>query len=159
MTMQLLDRSNYLRGLLILIKSDNKISEEEKELVMQCGVSLGFEERFCEIAITELLENENISDTPPLFSNRDLAESFLKDAVRVALADKTMHLSELQWLIETATTNSLPEGHIDNLIKYYINDNSKALMMKWNSEKWLYRNHKQVNSGRHRIIQRRFLFP
>ena len=125
--MQLLDRSNYLRGLLILIRSDNKISEEEKDIVMNCGVTLGFEERFCEIAINELLENENISDSPPLFSNKELSESFLKDAVRVALADKVMHLSELQWLIETANTNSLPEGHIDELIRYYINNNSKNI--------------------------------
>lgn len=98
--MQLLDRSNYLKGLLILIRKDNLITKEERDLVLECGVSLGFEQRFCETAVDELLENEYLLDTPPVFSHNDLAESFLKDAVKVALADKKMHLFELQWLVK-----------------------------------------------------------
>ncbi|MBU1101756.1 MAG: hypothetical protein KKA84_15270 [Bacteroidetes bacterium] len=138
MTMQLLDRSNYLKGLLILIRKDNLITTEERDLVLECGVSLGFEKRFCETAIDELLENEYLLDTPPVFSNNDLAESFLKDAVKVALADKKMHLFELQWLIETAALNNLPERIVDDLLRYYISDNSiKADREKMEYEKMM----------------------
>lgn len=35
-----------------------------------------------------------------------------------------MHLYELQWLIEFAQNNSLPIERIDELIKYYIYNNS-----------------------------------
>ena len=124
MTIELLDRSNYLKGLLILIRRDNKITEGEKRMVLDCGTSLGFEKRFCETAISELLENEYILDTPPVFSNTELVECFLRDAIRVALEDKIMHLFELQWLIEFAQSNSLPIERVDELIKYYITNNS-----------------------------------
>lgn len=127
MTMQLLDRSNYLKGLLILIRKDNLITPEERDLVLECGVSLGFEKKFCETAIDELLENEYLLDTPPVFSSNDLAESFIKDAIKVALADKKMHLFELQWLIETAASNNLPEKIVDDLLRYYISDTSDKI--------------------------------
>jgi hypothetical protein len=127
MTIELLDRSNYLRGLLILIRSDKVITESEKRMVLNCGASLGFERRFCETAINELLENEYILDTPPVFSNSELAECFLRDAIRVALADKTMHLFELQWLIDFAQSNGLPLERVDELIKFYITNNAAMI--------------------------------
>ncbi len=127
MTMELIDRSNYLKGLLILIRRDKILTKTEKSLVIEAGVNLGFERRFCEVAVEELLENEYLSDSPPVFSNSELAEYFLHDAVKVALADKMMHIYELQWLIEFCEHNTLPASKVEELIKYYISHNSTKM--------------------------------
>ena len=107
MEFTLLDRSNYLRGLLILIGKDRKISEEEKKLFRQLSNELGFSKEFCETAMEELLENEYIIEDPPKFSNVEIAKLFILDGIKLAFADKELHLYELSWLRSVAEANSI----------------------------------------------------
>jgi hypothetical protein len=62
------EAGDYFRGLLLLIRKDHKIIEEEKTLLMRFGKSLGFASTFCAGAVSEIIENKYISDSPPVFS-------------------------------------------------------------------------------------------
>jgi hypothetical protein len=103
-----LDASNYLRGLLVLIRRDGKISEQERAFVMRAGKSLGFEEGFCANAIHEILENTFIDDSHPIFSSTELAMAFIRDGLSIAYADNECDESEEQWLRATTETNGIP---------------------------------------------------
>ena len=107
MEITLLDRSNYLRGLLILMGKDRKISEEEKKMFRLLSKELGFSKQFCEDAMDELLENEYIIGDPPKFSNIEIAKLFILDGIKLAFADKELHLYELNWLKSVAEANQI----------------------------------------------------
>jgi hypothetical protein len=107
MNFTLLDKSNYLRGLLILIGKDNKLSEEEREMFMKLSTDLGFSSDFCETAMNEILENEFIKVDPPKFSNQEIAKMFLSDGMKLASADKEFHSKELSWLNSVANVNGI----------------------------------------------------
>ncbi len=42
MEMTYLDRSNYFRGLLLLVKKNNKVNKDEVNMIMRIGKRLGF---------------------------------------------------------------------------------------------------------------------
>lgn len=107
MTIDILDAGNYFKGLLLLIRKDHKITEHETRVMKQIGRALGLEPRFCETAINEILENRFIDDTPPGFSSPDLARKFLRDGVRIAVADGEIHDLEEQWLAAVADANDI----------------------------------------------------
>jgi hypothetical protein len=123
MKFDILDKSSYLKGLLLLSRKDNKVGKEEKELLVNIGRKLGFEKRFCENAVKEILQNQFIIDLPPKFSQKEIAEKFLEDGVKIALADKSLHLFELKWLAETAKINNIADSKINELFKTYLDDN------------------------------------
>jgi hypothetical protein len=102
-----LDGSNYFRGLLLLIRKDHSINEQEAALMKSIGRSLGLERRFCEEAIRDILENQYITDTPPKFSTVDLARKFLRDGLRLSVADNEIHRLEEQWLTDVASANDI----------------------------------------------------
>ncbi len=117
MTVSLLDRSNYYRGLLVLAAKDRIIDRRERELMLQWGRILDFEWRFCEAAIDDLLENKYLSHEPVIFSDRKIAECFLRDAIRLALADENLHPQELNWLMDVAQVNGLTQEWLDTEIR------------------------------------------
>ena len=53
----LVDKSNYLRCLLIFIKKDNNVWDHEMKLFLEEGKSLGFAKSFCEDSIDSLILN------------------------------------------------------------------------------------------------------
>lgn len=108
--MTVLDASNYFKGLLLLIRKDRKLTEPEIALVKRVGKALGFEQGFCDSAINEILENAFIVDEPPTFSSKELAVSFLKDGLSIAMADEEFHPSEESWLRSTAEKNGLGDA-------------------------------------------------
>jgi hypothetical protein len=118
MNIPLIERGEYYRGLLVLIRRDRFISEKERELMMQLGQALDFDRRFCENAIDDILKNPHIKDRPIRFSEKVIAEAFLKDAISLALADGELHPKELSWLQAIANANGLDDawlsGQIDN---------------------------------------------
>ena len=101
------DGGNYLKGLLLLIRKDRKITDAEVHLVTRIGKTLGFERTFCENAIGEILENKYIVDEPPVFSTMELAKKFIKDGLALASSDNEVHPSEEEWLWSTAEANGL----------------------------------------------------
>ena len=101
------DRSNYFKGLLLLVGKDYVISKEERSLLKSIGKTLGFENKFIEDSIANLLENQYIIDEPPEFSNKEIAKIFIKDGIKLAISDKELHPFELEWLKEAAKVNHL----------------------------------------------------
>ena len=88
MTLNLIDRSNYLKALLILTGKDKEITTAEREMIRKIASVLGFEKVFTENAMDELSENQYISDDPPKFSDVKLAEVFIKEGIRLHLQVK-----------------------------------------------------------------------
>jgi hypothetical protein len=113
MTIDVLDGSNYFRGLLLLIRKDHRITGEEAARMKTIGRSLGLEPRFCDEAIRDILENRYIADSPPKFSNLDLARIFLRDGLRLAVADNEIHKLEEEWLVAVAGINGVDEVWLD----------------------------------------------
>jgi len=74
------------------------------------GKMLGFEKEFCDTAIHDILENEFIEDTLPVFTSKVLAEKFVKDGLAIAFSDMEFHPSEEEWLRNAALKNGLDEA-------------------------------------------------
>ena len=109
MTLTLLDRSNYLKGLLILMGRDRIIHPREREHILRACRILDFETRFCTAAIDDLLRNRHITHDPVIFSERHIAECFLRDGIRLSLIDNEIHPHEFAWLKGVALANGLSE--------------------------------------------------
>ncbi|MEJ2109341.1 MAG: hypothetical protein P8Z37_05400 [Acidobacteriota bacterium] len=108
-----IDRSNYFRGLLVLIGRDRIIHPTEHNLALQFGKALDFEKRFCEATIADLLDNEHINEDPIIFDEHKIAECFLRDALKFSLIDKEIHSREMAWLEIIARTNNLPDDWLE----------------------------------------------
>ena len=107
MEIKIQDKSNYLKSVLILVGKDGKISQSERKLVLKLSHVLGFDQKFCEEAMNDLLDNEYIIEDPPIFSNRAIAEAFLKDGMKIAFSDKDLHLYEMNWLKIVGDKNNI----------------------------------------------------
>ena len=110
MLISIQEAGHYFRGLLLLIRKDNKVTEEEIIHLKRIGKSLGFEQTFCETAINEILENKYIPDKPPLFSKIELAKKFIKDGFIIAFCDNEIHPEEEAWLRSIAEQNGIDEN-------------------------------------------------
>lgn len=104
-----IDRSSYLKGLLITARKDNQLNEEEILIIKNLSKSLGFSSDFFEETISNLLENKYITDEPIKFSNQNIARSFIEDGLRLALSDKIVTKSEIGWLRQTALLNNIED--------------------------------------------------
>jgi hypothetical protein len=107
MKINVIDASNYFKGLLLLIGKDRKITDPEIALVQRIGKAFGFEKVFCDNAIRDILENKFILNVPPEFSKKDLAKKFIKDGLTLAASDNEIHPSEEEWLLSVAERNGL----------------------------------------------------
>lgn len=107
MKISVLDGSNYFKGLLLLLRKDARVSQSEIEMMGRIGKTLGFEREFCDNAISEILENTYIVDTPPVFTTKELAMKFVKDGLSIAFSDNEIHPLEEQWLRATVEINGL----------------------------------------------------
>lgn len=105
-----MDRSLYFKGMMLLIRKDRVVGDEERALMMRIGRLLSFERGFCQGAIDDILTNQHVVDEPPLFSDPAVARCFIQDGLKVSLSDGQMHDSEQQWLSTIAETNGLDRG-------------------------------------------------
>lgn len=117
MNLEILDRSNYFRGLLLLIGKDKKIESSERQILTKIGSALGFEKKFVSDAIRDLLVNKFIVNDPPVFTNQTVAMSFLIDGVKLALADEEMNKNELEFLESTAEKNGIQYQWFSNTLE------------------------------------------
>ncbi len=119
MKLSYIDTSNFLRGLLILIKKDNIIHQKEVELLNKMGKQLGFDRAIYESAVNEFLLKKNIDSTVPKFSSLKVSIEFINDAIKMGFVDNYFHVKELEWLYEVAKKNKIPSAFIDKkLVKY-----------------------------------------
>jgi uncharacterized tellurite resistance protein B-like protein len=112
-----LDRSSYLKGLLITARKDNQLNETEISIIKKLAKRLGFSSDFFEDTITNLLENKYITEEPIKFSQPDIAKSFIEDALKLALADNRVTDNEINWLKETAKANGIDEDLFNTIYK------------------------------------------
>ncbi len=112
-----LDRSNYLKGLLVVAKKDNRLTEPEKVILKGIAKKLGFASDFYEDTIRGLLANKYISESPIKFSDRKIAESFVVDGLNLAFADNLPAEQEIDWLRSTAFVNELKQDWFDLKMK------------------------------------------
>ena len=108
-----IDRSNYLKGLLITAKIDKQLTDPEKKIIKHFSDKLGFSSDFYEETISSLLANEYIKEDPIIFSNTKIAMSFIEDGLNLALADGTLVDLEVKWLTATAQANSIDERWVN----------------------------------------------
>ncbi len=107
----LLDRSNYLRGLFVLSRLDQTVSDYEKKALVKIGSLLGFQAQFCANAAEELAANNNISERPPVFSNQETGLAFTEDALKLALSDRRFHIREYRWISDIAMVNKIKKSY------------------------------------------------
>lgn len=107
MELNLIDKSNYFKGLLILIRKKKAVTESTRRTVKRIAAVLDFNQDFVDSSIKNLLVNKNIVEEPPKFSDYRLAESFIKDGMRLAFSDGILNLFQIQWLASTAEKNNL----------------------------------------------------
>lgn len=97
MKIPLIDRSNYFRGLLLLIRKTerlrnrNPINETNRK-------TLGFEPSFCENAISSILENKYILMKHPLLHQMKLQKNLLKmDFISLFQMEKFIRMKKNGW--------------------------------------------------------------
>lgn len=115
MTMR--EKSDCFRVFLLLIGSDRIISGGEKQILLDIGRKLDFAFDFCEEAISDLLENKHIDQSPPLFSHPEFAKSCLQDCLRIASVDSTIHPREMEWIKSIARANGITSEWLYEQIK------------------------------------------
>ncbi len=122
----IIDKSNYLKGLLILARKDNKLFDSEKEIIRDIAKKLDFNKDFYEEILRNLLANQYIKDDPMKFSDRKIAESFLADGFKLACADNNFDESELFWLKDIALVNEISETEFDALYRNFLSVKSAS---------------------------------
>lgn len=123
-----IDRSNYLKGLLITARKDNQLNEEEISIIKRLSKSLGFSSDFFEETISHLLENKYITDEPIKFSDQKIAKSFLEDGLALALSDRVITKSEIGWLRQTAKINNIENEWFNKKLEELQNRNNRVSM-------------------------------
>ncbi len=103
-----IDKSNYLKGMLIVARLDERLIDRERDHIRNVATRLGFSKDFYEETLKNLMINENISDSPLMFSSPAIAEIFLNEALKLAYADNVLSKAELDWLRKTAEINGIP---------------------------------------------------
>jgi len=124
----LAERSMYFKGLLLLVCNDGVIHEKERYMMMHVGKLLDFEQHFCETTITEALDNYHIITELPGFSNPDVAKCFVRDGIRLALADGHFHDKENDWLKKVAEHHGLEEIWYEQAVKSIVDQLAEALL-------------------------------
>jgi hypothetical protein len=117
MQIPLVDKSTYLKGLLILARKDNRLSEEDKGLITTAAIHLGFSSDFYEEVLGTFMNNKHINNDPVQFRNNLLAHHFLSDAITLACINNGITKDELYWLKETAELNFVNPDWFENEIK------------------------------------------
>jgi len=112
-----LDRSSYLKGLLITARKDNQLTESEISIIKKFASRLGFSTDFLEETISHLLENKYITEEPIKFSNGNIAKSFIEDGLKLALSDSVIGDDEYSWLNATARVNGIDEDWVSKKMK------------------------------------------
>ncbi|HUX93484.1 MAG TPA: hypothetical protein VMV36_06710, partial [Ignavibacteriaceae bacterium] len=85
---------------------------------------LGFNHYFVDQSIDEIKERKFIIEDPPEFSSLEIAEAFIKDAIRFAFLDHALHLYELEWLSSIAAKNKLSVQWFFLEIEYFLKNNN-----------------------------------
>ena len=117
MDFPLIDRSNYLKGLLITARKDKQLTDTETAMIKKLASRLGFSSDFFEETISNLLENKYITEEPIKFSNQEIAKFFIEDGLKLALSDGHDNVEEINWLKEIAKENDIREEWVNKKLE------------------------------------------
>jgi hypothetical protein len=127
MNIPIIDRSNYLKGLFITAKIDKELTDKEKDILKKTSDKLGFAADFFLETVRSLLTNKYIIEEPIVFSNLEIAQSFIKDAVKLACVNGLVTDAEINWLKKTADINKINSGFVEKEFKS-LNDTPRSLV-------------------------------
>lgn len=127
MNIPLIDRSNYLKGLLITARLDKELTSKEKEMLKTISEKLGFASDFFSETIKNLLTNKYIDSNPIVFSNKDIATSFLTDAISLACVNSIITKEEIDWLKNVALVNGLKPDIVDSQMNSHTQSNGSLI--------------------------------
>jgi uncharacterized tellurite resistance protein B-like protein len=119
MNIPIIDRSNYLKGLFITAKLDKELTEKEKDILKKISDKLGFATDFFHETVRSLLINKYIIEEPIVFSNLEIAQSFIKDAVKLACVNGVITNAEIDWLKKTADINKINSNFVEKEFKSF----------------------------------------
>lgn len=102
---EILDKSNYLRGLLVLIGKSRNICEQDIKIFLEEGSSLGYEKEFCQTALKESIGNRYLEKEPPRFFNVKFAYNFILKGIDILGAKKIIHPEAVRFLESVAIEN------------------------------------------------------
>lgn len=119
MNIPIIDRSNYLKGLFITAKLDKELTEKEKDILKKISDKLGFATDFFQETVRSLLINKYIIEEPIVFSNLEIAQSFIKDAVKLACVNGVVTNAEMDWLKKTADINKINSNFVEKEFKSF----------------------------------------
>ncbi|MBZ0199570.1 MAG: TerB family tellurite resistance protein [Ignavibacteriaceae bacterium] len=131
MDIPILDKSKYLKGLLVIAKKDNQLNEQEKKFIRGIANKLGFATDFYEDTLKGLMSNKYISEDPVEFSDKKIAQSFVTDGLRLAIADEVVTENEIKWLKETAAANGLEDSWFNEKLKLLKETPSKSIFTEY----------------------------
>jgi hypothetical protein len=123
---EILDHSNYLRGLLILIGKDKNVWDYELKAFLEESSSMGFDKEFSRNALRDVIRNKYLETDPPLFFNKDLARRFLERGVGIINDGFKIHPDEVKFLESAAYVNGLIE---EWNTRYFVKLKSKEEIM------------------------------
>lgn len=119
MQISVLDKSKYLKGLLITARKDRNLADSERKIITGIAERLGFAKDFYEETLNSLLANKYIDEEPIKFSEEKIAESFIIDGLRLAYSDNYIESTEIDWLRKTAVENGLKEKWFDEQLSIF----------------------------------------
>ena len=137
MIVRTFDKSNYFKGILLLIGKNRIIPDDDRKLLMDVCKILDIDKEICKQKIDNSFDNQYIIDTPPEFSSRIVAKSMLKDGIHIAFVDKKIHFYELEWLRSIASKNHISDWWLLEEIRSFLNSNYSGNGQNLEIEKYL----------------------
>lgn len=114
--LSLRERSEFFRGLLLIMAADGELHGAERELIKHAISPFDFSGEFVEESIESILKNKHVSQVPPRFESQMHARLFLRAALDIAFADGVLDESEEKWLRATTELNGLPAEWLEEQI-------------------------------------------
>jgi len=103
------DKSNYLKGLLIVAKMNNKIDDGEKDIITNASTRFGFSQDFINETMQNILANDFVSAAPIQFSEPEVAQEFIGECLHLVISKDDPAPREILWLNEVAKINQLDD--------------------------------------------------
>lgn len=114
MDIPIIDRSNYLKGLFITAKLDGELNNQKKEILKEISDKLGFSRDFYEETVRNLMRNKYITEEKIKFSSKEIALSFIEDALTISIASGNLNEKEKHWLNQISEFNQIDSQELKN---------------------------------------------
>ncbi len=114
--LSLRERSEFFRGLLLIMAADGELHGAEREIIKQTIGPFDFSAEFVDESIESILKNKHVSQVPPRFESEANARLFLRAALDIAFADGVLDETEEKWLRATADLNGIAAEWLEEQI-------------------------------------------